>query len=128
MPKEYLRSVIIGADQFINTLAAGPADETISGRLGHEDILPVIGPALRFALNKIDPGHTASSNEYDALGLPSPHHLPPLAQEAFDEVMAAGDEYLHLDEVKLAMAEEWARLMRLRESGMTECTECGRLL
>lgn len=132
-PKEYLRGVIIAADQSINALLAGSPDETVSGRLGHEDILPVIGPMFRFALNTIDPGHTASSSEYDGLGLPQPHHLPPLAQEAFDEVMAAGDDYLHLDEIKLVMAEEWARLIRLRQAAADAgrplvCTECGRYL
>lgn len=132
-PKAYLRNVVIALDQLGNALAAGPADETISSRLQREDIVPVLGPALRYALNKIDANHTADSLEYDDLGLPDPHHLPSLAREAFDQVMRAGDAYLSLPEAKLQWAEQEAKLQRLREEAQDAgaamvCKVCGRNL
>jgi hypothetical protein len=127
-PKEYLRGVLIAADQLGNALLAGPADETISSRLAREDVVPILGPAVRFALNRIDPNHTEDSLEYDDLGLPAPHHLPGLGRAALDQVMLAGDSYLSLPEAKLRMAEQEAKLDRLKQDGATNCKECGRYL
>lgn len=127
-PRAYLRGVLVALDQLGNALMAGGADETISSRLAREDVVPVLGPAVRLALDHIDKNHTADALEYDDLGLPAPHHLPPLGRAALDQVMRAGDSYLSLPEAKLRMAEQEAKLQRLRESGLTNCTECGRYL
>lgn len=129
----YLRNVLIAVDQLGNALLAGAPDETISSRLSREDVIPVLGPALRLALNRIDPGHTDSSREYDPSGLPDPHHLPSLAREALAQVMRAGDAYLSLPELKNQMAEQEARLQRLREDALDHgrdpnCGLCGRRL
>lgn len=124
----YLYGVVIAVDQLANALLKGPADETISSRLNREDIVPVLGPAVRVALNHIDPGHTMKAAEYDDLGLPAPHHLPPLGRAVLESVMNAGDDYLALPEPTLKIAEEEARLRRMREAGLKACPECGRHL
>ena len=125
--KKYLRGVLIAVDQLGNAIFAGAPDETISSRLNREDIVPLVGSVIRHILNAIDPGHTSSSYEYDDLGLPNPHHLPSLASSAFKKVMDAGDAYLLLPEALLKMAEEDAKLQRLRQDHVN-CPTCGRYL
>lgn len=129
-PKEYMRGVVIALDQLGNAFAAGRPDETISSRLEHDDFLPF----LKKALNRIDPGHTLSSQEFDDLGLPDPHHLgPSLAEQALRQVMLAGDAYLSLPDATNRRAEVAARLQRLREKAADEgrppvCDECGQFV
>ena len=122
----YFFNVINAVDQLGNALAAGNPDETMSSRLSREDIIPLLGPIVRAALNVIQKDHTTRSNEYDDLGLPDPHHLPSLGRAALASVLGAGDDYLGLPAALLKMAEEDALLQRLRECGMVNCPECGR--
>lgn len=125
---EYLHGVIVAVDQLGNALSAGAPDETVSSRLNREDIIPLLGPIVRKALNAIQPNHTGRSYEYDDLGLPAPHHLPPLGRAVLESVMNAGDDYLALPEPTLKIAEEEARLRRMREAGLKACPDCGRNL
>lgn len=67
--KRYVRGVLIGFDQFANSIAGGDVDETISSRLGkikraHDDVMPWAHPLAKvidWGLEKIDPGHSLDS-------------------------------------------------------------------
>lgn len=127
--KRYVRGIIIAVDQLGNAIFAGAPDETISSRLHREDIVPLIGSVVRYVLNSIEKDHTGKSHEFDDLGLPDAHHLPlSLGIEALALAMQVGDAYLKLPEPTLKMAEQAAKLQRLRENGMVNCSTCGRYI
>ncbi len=67
--KRYIRGVLIGFDQFANSVAGGDVDETISSRLGkikraHGGVMPwghPLAKVIDWGLEKIDPGHSLDS-------------------------------------------------------------------
>lgn len=71
--KKYFINILLGFDQFANTILAGDPDETISGRLGrikvkHGGTIPWYRPFSKitdWGLNKIDPGHSIDAIEPD---------------------------------------------------------------
>lgn len=125
----YLHGVLVAVDQLGNALLKGNPDETMSSRLNREDIVPLLGPIVRAALNRIQKNHTTRAYEYDDLGLPAPHHLPELARAALAHALGVDEEtFQKLPDSELKQAEEAARLQRLREAGLKACPECGRYL
>ena len=73
---KYILNILIGLDQFGNTICGGDPDETISSRLGklklrHGGTIPWYRPLSRFVdwgLDKIDPGHSIDAIEADEGG------------------------------------------------------------
>lgn len=72
---KYFRSLLIGIDQFFNTLTGGQADETLSSRMGRLKEVNKIAKIGCWTLDLIDKDHCINSIEYDINGNPTPHHL-----------------------------------------------------
>lgn len=65
--KQYFANVIVGLDQFANTLLGGHPGETISARSGRAAAEgKTWGKVLSAVLNKIQPNHTALAEQHDA--------------------------------------------------------------
>jgi len=65
----YLQNLLIGLDEFANTLLGGAPGDTISGRAGRAARDGrVWGRFLCYLLNKIDKNHCQKAIENDAVG------------------------------------------------------------
>lgn len=73
--KAYVLKLLIALDQFLNTLAGGAPDETISSRWGRTQGTSRIARWGCVCLNWLDPGHCVDAVEFTPEGVPSPHHM-----------------------------------------------------
>lgn len=65
--KKYLNNVLIGFDQFCNTVCKGHPDETLSARIGRAAAEgKKFAQLLAFVLNKIQKDHVQKAVENDA--------------------------------------------------------------
>jgi hypothetical protein len=72
----YLHRVVLGLDQFVNTLLGGAPDETMSSRFGRVQQDNPLARAVCWGLDKLDRDHCEDSVEYTPDGQPDAHHLP----------------------------------------------------
>lgn len=63
--KKWIINVLIGFDQFVNTLFGGDPDETISSRAGKREGRNIIPTVICWLLDKLDPGHCKDAIERD---------------------------------------------------------------
>jgi hypothetical protein len=70
----YLKNVLIGLDQFANTLLGGLPGETISARVGRLQYASRLADWLEDALNFFWPGHTLGAEQHDELRAETVEH------------------------------------------------------
>ena len=63
--KKYVINILLGVDQFFNTILGGDPDETISSRAGKREGRHIIPTALCWLLNLIDKDHCRDAIEHD---------------------------------------------------------------
>lgn len=71
----YFINLLIGVDQFFNTLFGGAPDETISSRWGRNRKKSTVADIGCKVLNTIDEGHCEDAIELDEEGKPKAKHL-----------------------------------------------------
>ena len=81
-PLQWTYNVLLGLDQFLNTIIGGKADETISARAGRSNSL--LGRGINKILNIFQRKHGLKALEYTPWGTADPHSL-----EAVQEDIAA---------------------------------------
>lgn len=80
--KAWARGVLIGADQFANSLTGGFPDETLSSRLGRgRKRGTTTGKVGCEVLDAIEKNHCAASIEETPDGQTDPHHLGKVIRE-----------------------------------------------
>lgn len=97
--KSYFRRVLIGIDQFFNTLFNGQADETLSSRMGRLKEVNKVAKIGCWTLDLIDKDHCVNSIEYDLNGNPTPHHLEKMLDAKLEHKEEA-------KEIKIAMVQQ----------------------
>jgi hypothetical protein len=65
MFRRWLRNLLVATDQWLNALAFGDPDETISSRLGKARGRSQVAARLCDALDRVDPGHCDDAIEPD---------------------------------------------------------------